>query len=567
MTKQKVSLITKFLNIVEKIGNLLPHPATLFAIFAGLTILLSWIFSMTDLSVTHPATNETVTPFNLLSTEGIQMILMKMVDNFTGFAPLGTVLVSLLGIGIAEGSGLIAATIRGIVQSSHKILIGLLVLIVAIGSFASGSLMVALIVVVLGVGLTFFILWMNKNNPDTILTFIIVFSGIISNTASEVGYVLLVPLGAIMFIGAGRHPIAGMAAAFAGVSGGYSANLLLGTIDPLLAGLSQEAARIIDPTYTVSPAANYYFMAASTLFIAITGTWVTQKLVEPRLGEYEGDTVLSKEDQDKVKDLTKLEKKGIYYAIGALIVFITFVVIGVAPEWGYLRQINIADDALFIKKIQPALKSIVAFIFIGAGLMGIAYGIGAKTFKSDSDVMNGMGKSMETLGIYIVLVFFAAQFVAYFNWTNLGLIFAINGAEFLSTAGFDSIPLLITFIILAAIINLVMGSASAKWAIMAPVFIPMFMLVGFSPELTQGAYRVGDSVTNIISPMMSYFALIIAFLQRYDKKAGIGTLIATMLPYTFFFFIVWTVFFLVWFIFQVPLGPDSPMFYTMPEMP
>jgi aminobenzoyl-glutamate transport protein len=308
-------------------------------------------------------------------------------------------------------------------------------------------------------------------------------------------------------------------------------------------------------------------MAASTLFIAITGTWVTQKLVEPRLGKYEGDTVLSKEDQEKVKAITSLEKRGIYFAVGALLVFITFLVIGIAPEWGYLREIGIADDALFIKKIHPALKSIVAFIFIGAGLMGIAYGIGAKTFKSDSDVMNGMGKSMETLGIYIVLVFFAAQFVAYFNWTNLGLIFAINGAEFLSSSGFDSIPLLITFIILAAIINLVMGSASAKWAIMAPVFIPMFMLIGFSPELTQGAYRVGDSVTNIISPMMSYFALIIAFLQRYEKKAGIGTLIATMLPYTFFFFIVWTVFFLVWFIFQVPLGPDSPMFYTMPEMP
>lgn len=567
MTKEKKSLISKFLNIVEKTGNLLPHPATLFAIFAGLTILLSWLFSMTDLSVIHPATKETVTPFNLLSTEGIQMILMKMVDNFTGFAPLGTVLVSLLGIGIAEGSGLIAATIRGIVQSSHKILIGLLVIIVAIGSFASGSIMIALIAALIGIGLVFLILWMNKNNPETILTFIIVFSGILSNTASEVGYVLLVPLGAIMFIGAGRHPIAGMAAAFAGVSGGYSANLLLGTIDPLLAGLSQEAARIIDPTYTVSPAANYYFMAASTFFIAVTGTWVTQKLVEPRLGEYEGDTVLSKEDQEKVKDLTKLEKRGIYYAVGALLVFITFLVVGIAPEWGYLREIGIADDALFIKKVKPALKSIVAFIFIGAGLMGIAYGIGAKTFKSDSDVMNGMGKSMETLGIYIVLVFFAAQFVAYFNWTNLGLIFAINGAEFLSSAGFDSIPLLITFIILAAIINLVMGSASAKWAIMAPVFIPMFMLIGFSPELTQGAYRVGDSVTNIISPMMSYFALIIAFLQRYEKKAGIGTLIATMLPYTFFFFIVWTVFFLVWFILQVPLGPDSPMFYTMPEMP
>lgn len=567
MAKEQSGMISKFLSIVEKTGNLLPHPATLFAIFAGLTILLSWVFSLTDLSVVHPATKETVTPFNLLSTEGIQMILMKMVDNFTGFAPLGTVLVSLLGIGIAEGSGLIAATIRGIVQNSHKILIALLVLIVGVASVVSGSLLIAVSSIVLGIALVFLILWMNKNAPETILTFIIVFSGILSNTASEVGYVLLVPLGAIMFIGAGRHPIAGMAAAFAGVSGGYSANLLLGTIDPLLAGLSQEAARIIDQSYTVSPAANYYFMAASTFFIAITGTWVTQKIVEPRLGEYSGETELSKEDKDKVKSLSKQEKKGILYAVIALGLFITFVVIGVAPEWGYLRQIDIADDALFIKKIQPALKSIVAFIFIGAGLMGIGYGIGAKTFKNDSDVMNGMGKSMETLGIYIVLVFFAAQFVAYFNWTNLGLIFAINGADFLSQAGFDSIPLLIAFIILAAIINLVMGSASAKWAIMAPVFIPMFMLIGFSPELTQNAYRVGDSVTNIISPMMSYFALIIAFLQRYEKKAGIGTLIATMLPYTFFFFIVWTVIFLLWFGFEVPLGPDSPMFYTMPETP
>lgn len=567
MAKEQSGMISKFLSIVEKTGNLLPHPATLFAMFAGLTILLSWVFSLTDLSVVHPATKETVTPFNLLSTEGIQMILMKMVDNFTGFAPLGTVLVSLLGIGIAEGSGLIAATIRGIVQNSHKILIALLVLIVGVASVVSGSLLIAVSAIVLGIALVFLILWMNKNAPETILTFIIVFSGILSNTASEVGYVLLVPLGAIMFIGAGRHPIAGMAAAFAGVSGGYSANLLLGTIDPLLAGLSQEAARIIDQSYSVSPAANYYFMAASTFFIAITGTWVTQKIVEPRLGEYSGETELSKEDKDKVKSLSKQEKKGILYAVIALGLFITFVVIGVAPEWGYLREIGIADDALFIKKIKPALKSIVAFIFIGAGLMGIGYGIGAKTFKNDSDVMNGMGKSMETLGIYIVLVFFAAQFVAYFNWTNLGLIFAINGADFLSQAGFDSIPLLIAFIILAAIINLVMGSASAKWAIMAPVFIPMFMLIGFSPELTQNAYRVGDSVTNIISPMMSYFALIIAFLQRYEKKAGIGTLIATMLPYTFFFFIVWTVIFLIWFGFEVPLGPDSPMFYTMPETP
>jgi aminobenzoyl-glutamate transport protein len=567
MSKENTGFISKFLNIIEKVGNLLPHPATLFAIFAGLTIILSWVFSLTDLSVVHPATKETVTPFSLLSAKGIQMILTKMVDNFTGFAPLGTVLVSLLGIGIAEGSGLIAATIRGIVQNSHKILIGLLISIILVASIVSMDLYIIIGSVIIGILLVFLIIWLNNKKPEIILTFIIVFSGILSNTASEVGYVLLVPLGAIMFLGAGRHPFAGMAAAFAGVSGGYSANLLLGTIDPLLAGLSQEAARIIDQTYTVSPAANYYFMAASTFFIGITGTWVTQKFVEPRLGAYTGEINLSKEDEDKVKELSKLEKRGILFAVLALIIFLSFVLIGVIPEWGYLREIGVADDALFIKKIQPALKSIVAFIFIGAGLMGIGYGIGAKTFKSDSDVMNGMGKSMETLGIYIVLVFFASQFVAYFNWTNLGLIFAINGADFLSTAGFDSIPLLISFIILAAIINLVMGSASAKWAIMAPVFIPMFMLIGFSPELTQGAYRVGDSVTNIISPMMSYFALIIAFLQRYEKNAGIGTLIATMVPYTFFFFFVWTIFFLIWFVFEIPLGPDSPMFYSMPELP
>ena len=567
MTNEKKGYISKFLVIIEKTGNLLPHPATLFAIFALLVVILSWLFSMTSLSVIHPATKELVTPFNLLSTKGIQLILTNMVENFTGFAPLGTVLVSLLGIGIAEGSGLIAATIRGIVQNSHKILIGLLAVIVLVTLIVFESLIISIISISIGVLLIFFVLWLNKNSPETILTFIIVFSGVLSNTASEVGYVLLVPLGAIMFIGAGRHPIAGLAAAFAGVSGGYSANLLLGTIDPLLAGLSQEAARIIDPNYSVSPAANYYFMAVSTFFISITGTWVTQKIVEPRLGEYKGSVELTNEDEDKIKKLTPLEKRGIVFALIGLALFVTFLTIGIVPEWGYLREIGVAENEMFIRKIKPALHSIVAFIFIGAGLMGVGYGIGAKTFKNDSDIMKGMGKSMETLGVYIVLVFFASQFVAYFNWTNLGLIFAINGAEFLSNIGLTTIPLFISFIILASIINLVMGSASAKWAIMAPVFIPMLMLLGFSPELTQNAYRIGDSVTNIISPMMSYFVLIIAFIQRYVKDAGMGTLIATMLPYTFFFFIVWTSLFLIWFGFELPIGPDSPLYYQLSGKP
>ncbi len=499
-------LVSKFLNIVEKGGNALPHPATLFAIFAGLVILLSGLFSMFDLQVAHPRTGELVTPVNLMSVEGLDRILTQMVTNFTSFAPLGTVLVAMLGIGIAESSGLIGTALRLLVISA----------------------------------------------PKNLLTFVIVFSGILSNTASEVGYVLLVPLGAIIFLAIGRHPIGGMAAAFAGVSGGYSANLLLGTIDPLLAGLSQEAARIIDPEYFVNPAANFYFMFASTFFIAAAGTWATEKIVMPRLGKYEGD-----EKPEELRKLTQEEKRGLRFAVVSGLVLTAVVLWGIIPFDGFLRGEN--GDILH----SPFLEGIVAFIFIFAAIMGIAYGIGARTYKNDTDVMKGMGKAMETLGIYIVLTFFAAQFVSYFKWTNLGLIFAIEAAEFLKSLGLGDIPLMLAFIVLAGIINLFMGSASAKWAIMAPVFIPMFMLLGYSPELIQNTYRIGDSVTNIISPMMSYFALIVAFFQRYDSKAGIGTIVATMLPYTVMFFLVWAVILIIWILAGWNVGPDSGLYYLV----
>lgn len=498
----KKSLVDRFLGSVERIGNLLPHPATLFAGFALLVILASWVASWFNLTVTHPGTGETISTVNLVSKEGLNMILSKMVTNFTSFAPLGTVLVSLLGIGIAEGSGLIGAILRKIVLAA----------------------------------------------PKRLLTFVIVFAGILSNTASEVGYVLLVPLAAVIFQAAGRHPIAGLAAAFAGVSGGYSANLLLGTIDPLLAGLSEEAARILDPTYLVNPAANYYFMFVSTFVIAILGTWVTEKIVVPRLGIYEGE-----EKAIGLETLNPLEKKGLRYALIASLLFTAFIVGGLIPYDGYLR----GDEGAILR--SPFMSGIVAFIFLGAGLAGIAYGIGAKTFKNDEDVMKGMSKSMETLGSYIVLVFFAAQFVAYFNWTNLGLIFAVSGAEVLQSSGLGPIPLMLSFVVVSAIINLVMGSASAKWAIMAPIFIPMFMLLGYSPELVQVAYRVGDSVTNIISPMMSYFALIVAFMQRYDKKAGIGTIVSSMLPYSIVFFIGWSILLMIWIWLGLPIGPGAQL--------
>ncbi len=513
-TIKRKSWVDKFLSIIEKTGNALPHPATLFAIAALLVIFLSWVVSLFDLSVTLNAGTPSEKVFfveNLMSKKGLDRILKEMVTNFTNFAPLGTVLVALLGIGIAEGSGLIGSALKLLVLKS----------------------------------------------PPRLLTLVIVFAGVISNTASEVGYVLLVPLAALIFKSAGRHPIAGLAAAFAGVSGGYSANLLLGTIDPLLSGLSEEAAKIIDPGYTVNAACNYYFMAVSTFLITFLGTWVTEKIVVPRLGKYEGDLTVS----DELKSMSASEKRGLRFANIALLLIILIMVYGVLYPWtipgaGFLRD-GVTNGLLK----SPFMQGIVAIIFLSAAIMGIAYGIGAKTFKNDFDVMKGMSKSMETLGSYIVLVFFAAQFVAYFNWTNLGMVVAVNGAEGLKASGLGPIPLLISFMVIAALINLVMGSASAKWAIMAPVFIPMFMLNGYSPELTQVAYRIGDSVTNIISPMMSYFALIIAFVQQYDKKAGMGTVISTMIPYSIAFFVGWVLLFVVWYLLGLPIGPDAPLEY------
>ncbi|MFK7845446.1 MAG: AbgT family transporter [Rhodothermales bacterium] len=498
------SRFTRFLSTVERIGNALPHPATLFALFAFLVVLLSGLFSLFDLQATNPASGEVVRPVNLLSVSGLHRILTEMLDNFTGFAPLGTVLVAMLGIGVAEGSGLIGAALRLLVMSA----------------------------------------------PAKLLTFVIVAAGVLSNTASEVGYVLLVPLSAIIFLAVGRHPIAGLAAAFAGVSGGYSANLFLGTVDPLLAGLSEEAAQIIDVAYLVNPAANYYFMFVSTFMIAAAGTWVTEAIVVPRLGKYKGDV-----KAEEIKPLSTKEKRGLWYAAISMVVLMGLVLWGLIPEDGFLRE---AETGSVLR--SPFMQGIVAFIFISASLAGIAYGFGAGTLKSDADVMNGMGKAMSTLGVYMVLVFFAAQFVAYFKWTNLGLIFAIKGAEVLQASGLGPIPLMIAFILLSAVINLAMGSASAKWAIMAPVFIPMFMLLNYSPELVQAAYRIGDSTTNIISPMMSYFALIVAFVETYDKKAGIGTVVATMLPYSLVFLAGWIVLLVIWLIFGWPIGPGAPLF-------
>lgn len=439
---------------------------------------------------------------NLLSRDGVHRILTEMVDNFTGFAPLGIVIVAMLGIGLAENSGLIAVVIKSLVIYS----------------------------------------------PERLLTFIIVFSGILSNLASSVGYVLLVPLAGTIFLAVGRNPIAGLAAGFAGVSGGYSANLVLGTIDPLLAGLSEEAAHLVDAAYHVNPTANYFFMAVSTFIIAFLGTFVTEKIVIPRLGKYDNKCNIKRE---KISRLTPAERKGIKNSLCVLAFFCILILIGLIPENGVLR----GRDGSLLK--SPVLEGVVAILFLVTGLMGLVYGVATGKYKKDADVMKGMTESMKSIAAYIVLVFFAAQFVEYFNWSNLGVIVAIEGAHAIENMKLGLIPLVIMFVTFSGAVNLVMGSASAKWALLAPIFVPMFMFLGYTPELTQVGYRIGDSVTNMISPMMSFFALIIVYFQKYDRKAGIGTVVATMLPFSMVFFIGWVVLLIAWLLLGLPLGPGA----------
>lgn len=503
-------LVYRILGRVETIGNKLPHPAVLFIILAVFVVILSAVTTYFGTSVIHPGTGEEIRSISLMNTEGLHRILTNLVANFTGFAPLGVVLVAIMGISVAESSGFISAIIRLVVIKA----------------------------------------------PAKLLTSVIVFAGVISNIASDVGYVVVVPLGAVIFYAVGRHPLVGLAAAFAGVSGGFAANIFVGVSDALMAGISQEGARILDPTYVVSPAGNYYFMTASAFLITIVGTFVTEKIIAPRLGEYKAPTGVDVVAED-LTELAPNERRGLVFAAVTFVVLIAIILAGTLPANGFLLD---PKTGSFLT--SPFLRGIIAVIFIGGALLGLAYGVGAKTIKNDSDVVSAMEGGMKTLAAYIVLAFFAAQFVAFFNWTNLGLITAVEGADFLKSLNIGGIPLIISFVLLTVVLDLLVGSASAKWAVMAPVFVPMLMLLGYSPEFTQAGYRVGDSVANIITPLMSYFPLIVVFAQKYDPKTGIGTIMALMMPYTVVFLVAWTILLIIWYAFGIPVGPGAPIFYT-----
>lgn len=499
--------LPRALDAVERVGNRLPHPATLFVLLSTLVVLSSWLASAMGWSVAHPASGAAVGATNLLSIEGFQRLILGFVPNFLNFGPFGPVLVCLLGLSVAEHSGLLGAVVRVVVAATSP----------------------------------------------RFLTLVVVFTGAMSHTAGDVGYVLLLPLSAALFHSVGRHPIAGLAAAYAGVSGGFAANMLLSPTDVTLAGITQEAARIVDASYTVTPMASYYFLAASVFLVTITGTVVTEKVVEPRLGEYRGDAV-----PEPTVPLTERERAGLRWAFVALLALAAIVVLGLSSRAGFLLD---EQRPGFLGSYL--VRGLVFWIFVFGLVPGLVYGIVAGTIRSDRDVYAGMTKNMEVVAGYVVAVFFIAQFVNLFAWSGLGVLGAVKGAAALKALGLGAVPLMIGLVVLTATIDLVMGSASAKWAILGTVLVPMLMLLGYSPELTQTAYRVGDSLTNIITPLSSNFPLVLLFFQRYQRDAGIGTLSATMLPYTAVNFIAWTGFLVLWVSLGLPTGPGAPLSLTL----
>lgn len=497
-TKKKMGIGQKFLNGIEKAGNKLPDPFILFAILALLVIIASAIFNMFGASVVHPGSGEELDVKSLASKEGLQFILTSMLDNFTGFAPLGLVLAMMLGIGLAEKVGMLDYAIKKTILKS----------------------------------------------PPALITYTVIFVGIMGNIASDAAMVLVPPLAAMVFYKVGRNPIAGLVAGYAAAGAGFTANLLIAGTDALLSGISTEAAQIIDSDIVVLPVDNWYFNIVSVFVLTIVGGLVTNKIIEPRLGKYEGEEVEEAVEKDPLKAGKALRNAvvagGVYWAV----IFITIF----WPNSPLRNEEGGIVPSPFLDGIVP----IILFFFI---TIGTAFGITVGKINSSKDVAKYMADSMKDMSSYIVLIFAIAQFIAYFSWSNIATWIAVNGAEFLKDIQFTGISLIIGYIIFTALMNFLITSGSAKWALEAPVFVPMFMQLGYHPAFTQVAYRVADSSTNIVTPLMPYMVIALSFMQKYDKKAGIGTFISLMLPYSVIFLLTWIILILIFFFFGIPFGP------------
>ncbi len=499
-----------FLGTVERVGNKLPDPAMLFVGLLFIVWVLSWLLSYISFDVVDPRSGQPIQIVNQLAGGPFTAFLTGLVTNFVTFGPVGTVLVAMLGIGVAEHSGFITTGIRALLNVTAK--------------------------------------WL--------LTPMVILVGIVSHSAVDAGYVLVIPLGGVIFYAAGRHPLAGIAAAFAGVSGGFSANFVPSSLDPLLQGLTQSGAQLLDPNIAVNTLNNYFFTTASSLLIVGLGWYITDRVVEPRLAglEIDGDA----DDLPELHELKDNERKALRWSLLAMVGGLVVLGLSIAFDWLPWRD---ASGAL-ASFTAPIMRSIVALIFFLFLLPGIVFGYVSGNFKSSKDMIVGMTHAMNSMAYYLVIMFFIAQFVYSFGASNLGTLLALQGAELLKSL--DQFPsvLIVGIVLLTGFVNLFVGSASGKWGLLAPIFVPMLMSLGISPDLTQAAYRVGDSSTNIITPLMPYFPLVVVYCQRYVKSTGIGTLAAMMLPYSLWFIVTWTAFLIIYYALGLPLGFQAS--YTYP---
>jgi aminobenzoyl-glutamate transport protein len=515
----------RLLDAIERAGNRLPDPVLIFLWLIAAVIVLSVIGAAAGWQAVNPVSQKTIETSSLLASGNLMRLFVEMPRTLTGFAPLGYVLLVMLGAGIAERTGLAGAAMRA------------------------------------GVGLA----------PKVLLTPIVILVSVMANQASDAAFVVMIPLAGALFAAAGRHPIVGIAASFAGVAGGYSANLLPGQFDALLLGISEVAARLLVPDWKMTVTGNWYFIAGMTFFIVPIGWYVTERVVAPRFGTW---TPTAEAPVATVGTaLTEAERRGLRAAgLAALLVVALFVGLSWPALWSGTGGAPLFDEAaaaggISPQALQPFFESLVAGFFLLFLVTGIAYGRAAGVNRDHRDEIRMISDGMASMAYYIVMAFVAAHFVAMFNWSNLGVITAINGAAALGRLDLPAPALVCAIVLLAATVNLVIGSASAKWAMLAPVLVPMLMLLGISPEMTTAAYRLGDSATNLVTPLMVYFPLVLAFCQRWIPGFGMGSLIAATLPYSVSFLVAGLVMTMGWVFLDLPVGPGASVRYVLPGLP
>jgi aminobenzoyl-glutamate transport protein len=501
----------RFLDGVEKVGNMVPHPVVIFLILIAIVIVLSALLGAVGTGVTfqrinpetHAIETATTSIRSLLSVDGIRFMYASLIPNFMSFTAVGLMIGAMIGAGVAEESGLVGALIRKLVLVS----------------------------------------------PAWALTYILAFVGILSSVAADAGYLVLIPLAGIAYMSVGRHPIAGLALGFAAVAGAFTVNMLIKPLDAVLVEFTNDAARLVDSNRTIGLASNVWFSIASVLFLTVLIAVITDRMIAPRLGAYKPDQSAGAA-HEQGGTLSDAESRGLAFALIGLIALIVVFGFLTLPSGAPLRN---PDTGELIGN-SPFMNGLIALIMLAFLVTGWAYGIGAGTVRTLTDVIKAIEKAVSGLGGTIFLFFVLSQFVAYFTYTNMGTVMALSLSEVLSSANIGALPLLVGFIVVVALIDLLLTGAIAKWAIFAPVFVPLLMKLGVEPEAVLAAYRVGDSPMNAITPLNAYFALVVGFAQKYDKNAGVGTIVSLMLPYVVWIFLLWTALFAVWKMFGLPWG-------------